>query len=99
MAACRAGVVRRQGARGEVGGRIPGRAAALRRTTAASTQRPGRTVIEIPSGKYRPPLVPISCWIGFLWSRSGDDLVTCEAGEAVRELDATGAMAEGRTEA
>ena len=65
---------------------------------------PGRTVIEIPSGggryfKYRPPLVPISCWIGFLWSRSGDDLVTCEAGEVVRELDATGAMAEGRTEA
>jgi hypothetical protein len=36
-------------------------------------QAPGRTVLGIPTGggryfKYRPPLVPISRWIGFVWS-------------------------------
>ena len=66
------------------------RAAALRRATAASPRTTGE---DGTRNAVRPPLVlvPTSRWIGLLRSRFGDDsvvLVTCQAGAAVRELDA-----------
>ena len=69
MPASRAGDVRHQGARGGGGERIPG---ARRRPRGA----PGSTVLSGPGvDEYRPPLVPVSRWIGLVWPRSSDDSV------------------------